>query len=86
MILRNRLLDEMLDGRLGCGLVVTRKEFIAHFPDVPESHTGVFLSNSEMSDGARHSPTWTHFTERVAVGAYRIHPKALLNRLRERSS
>lgn len=86
MTLRNRLLDAILDGKLGTGIVVTRRDFIRHFSDVPESTTGVFLSNSELKTGVDHSPHYEHFTERLAEGIYRIHPGALLVRFMDRGN
>lgn len=83
MHLRQKILDAVLDGKLGVGVVVTRKELIAHFPDVPDSYTGVVLSNAEMDTGT-HSPTWEHYTHRIRRGEYRISPTALAERLRER--
>lgn len=85
MTLRERLLDAMLDGKIGNGLIVTRQELISHFADVNSATTGVFLSNSEMTTGVSHSPTYTHFTQRVSEGRYRIHPSALVERLAQRS-
>jgi len=84
MTLRKRLLDAMLDGEFGSGLVVARQEFMRFFDDVNEATTGVFLSNSEMETGAAHSPTYTHFTQRVSEGRYRVHPAALAERLAQR--
>lgn len=83
MSLRNDVLDAVIDGRLGNGLVVTRQALIQLFSDITESYTGVFLSNSEMTTGLS-SPTYDHFTRRVGVGSYRIHPQALLQRMLER--
>ena len=83
MSLRNDVLDAVIDGRLGNGLVVTRQALIQLFSDITESYTGVFLSNSEMTTGLS-SPTYDHFTQRVGVGSYRIHPQALLQRMLER--
>lgn len=83
MHLRQRILDAVLDGELGAGVVVTRPEVIAHFPDVSKTYTGVVLSNAEMDTGT-HSPTWEHYTHRIARGVYRISPTALAERLRER--
>lgn len=84
MSLRDRMLDAMIDGKLGTGLVVTRQELITFFPDENPATTGVFLSNSEIETGKPHSPTYKHFTERLAEATYRIHPQALLARLAER--
>ncbi|PWB32890.1 hypothetical protein DCO48_12270 [Pseudomonas sp. SDI] len=82
MTLREKLLDAVIDGQLGNGLVVTRQAFIHHFKEVTESYTGVFLANSEISQD--HSPTYEKFTQRLEVGVYRIHPQALLERMNER--
>ncbi|VVO40536.1 hypothetical protein [Pseudomonas fluorescens] len=83
MTLRADVLNAVIDGRLGKGLVVTRQAVIQLFSDVPETYTGVILSNSEMTTGVS-SPTYDHFTQRVGVGTYRIHPQALLGRMAER--
>lgn len=83
MSLRERLLDAMLEGRIGNGLVITRQEVINYFSDVKSSYTGVLLSNAEMETGV-HSPTWAKYTERIEPGTYRIHPDALAQRARER--
>ena len=85
MTLRNRFLDAMIDGHIGNGLIVTRQELIKHFSDINEGTTGCFLSNSEITTGAPHSPTYTHFTMRIRDGIYRIHPQALLDRMIERN-
>lgn len=83
--LKNQLLDAVLDGRLGRGLIVTRQDVIQAFPDEAESYTSVLLSNAEM-ETATHSPTWDKFTQRVDRGVYRIHPEALGKRLAEREA
>jgi hypothetical protein len=83
MSLRTNVLDAVIDGYLGKGLVVTRQAVIQLFSDVAETYTGVFLSNSELTTGAS-SPTYDHFTQRVGAGTYRIHPQALLDRMNER--
>lgn len=83
MSLRTNVLDAVIDGHLGKGLVVTRQAVIQFFSDVAESYTGVFLSKSEMTTGVS-SPTYDHFTQRIGVGTYRIHPQALLDRMTER--
>ena len=81
--LRNALLDAILDGSAGNGLLITRQEIVERFPSFSENYTGVFLSNSEMST-ATHSPTYKKFTQRVSDGVYRVHPQALVDRLNER--
>lgn len=80
--LKTDVLDAIIDGKLGNGIVVTRKEVINAFPNRPESYTGVILSNSEVD--ADHSDWYERFAIRVADGTYRIHPQALLERMRER--
>ena len=84
MSLRERFLDAMIDGELGRGLVISRHDFMAHFQVDNPATTGVFLSNSEVVTGAPHSPTYTHFTQRVSDGVYRVLPEALAARMRLR--
>lgn len=84
MKLRERFLDAIIDGKIGKGLVVTRQEFMQYFSSDNAATTGVFLSNSEMESGILHSPTYTHFTQRISEGVYRVHPNALLTRMNER--
>lgn len=81
--LRKSILDAVLDGKLGNGLVVTRQEVIKYFPEVSENFTGVILSNSELD--AEHSDTYPKFTKRLEIGKYRILPTALAERLAERN-
>jgi hypothetical protein len=83
MPLRERFLDALIDGRLGRDGVVSRQEFMAFFCDDKQTYTGVFLSNSEVQTG-QHSPTYRHFTIRLAQGVYRVHPEAISERRRER--
>lgn len=84
MSLREKFLDAMIDGKLGRDLVIRRRDFMAHFHVENPATTGVFLSNSEVATGAPHSPTYTHFTQRVSKGVYRVLPEALAARMRER--
>lgn len=84
MTLLDRFLDAMIDGHLGRGIVVSRKEFMGFFSDVNPATTGVFLSNSETTTGTSHSPTFTHFTLRVEEGQYRVHPQAIQERMQQR--
>ncbi|MCZ4337730.1 hypothetical protein [Shewanella colwelliana] len=79
--LKERFLDAMIDGKIGCGLVVTREEFMAYFDKDNTNTKGCFHSNSEVKTGAVHSPTYDHFTQRIGDGTYRILPKALEIRL-----
>ena len=84
MTLRERFLDALIDGRIGKDGVVTRREFMSHFSDENPLTTGCFLSNSEMTSGAEHSPNYTHFTMRIRKGVYRVHEEAIAERLRDR--
>ena len=80
MSLRENLLDAIIEGSIGNNGIVTRQELIAHFPQRPESYTGVFLSNSEM-ETAQHSPTYEKFTRRMELGVYQVHPETIQERL-----
>jgi hypothetical protein len=80
--LRDRLLDALIVGEIGHGIVVTRQEFIKHFSDVGVGYTGVFLANSEITTGLPHNPNYKHFTLRIKRGTYQIHPKAILDRMK----
>lgn len=84
MKLRDRFLDAIIDGQLGKGIVVSRKEFMEFFSNDNTATTGVFLSNSEINTGAPHSPTYRHFTLRVEEGRYLVHPQALQERMQKR--
>jgi hypothetical protein len=77
MTLHARLIALVRSNELGKDGVFTRQEFMHAFPDLSPRTTGCFLSNSEMQTGRVHSPTYLHFTERVARGVYRLHPNAL---------
>lgn len=57
MSLRTKVLDALIDGHVGKGLIVTRQAVIQLFSDVAKTCTGVFLSNSEMTTGVS-SPTY----------------------------
>lgn len=83
MTLRERFLDALIDGNIGSGLMISRAEFLSYFKDDNPKTTGSFLSNSEMVTGV-HSPTYTRFTLRATEGFYRIHPTALMTRMKER--
>ena len=83
MGLRERFLDALIDGHLGHSGVVSRKDFVAFFRGDKKTYTGVFLSNSEMHTG-QHSPTYQHFTVRVAKGLYKVDPRAISQRRSER--
>ena len=81
-ILRNLLLDAVIDGEIGKGIVVSvaelKSKFFGKFED---STLDTFLSNSEL--GALTSG-YHRFTIRISKGLYRIHPTELLHRMRDR--
>ncbi len=79
-----RFLDAVIDGHLGKGLVVTRQEFIEHFPKDRVGTTGCSLSNSEIHTGQAHSPHYEPLTLRVTQGVYRVLPNVLEARMRTR--
>jgi hypothetical protein len=83
MSLREQFLDALIDGKIGHGIVVSRREFVQFFRNETPSYTSAFLSNSEIETG-QHSPTYKHFTMRTDEGVYRIHPSAILDRMRKR--
>lgn len=83
MTFRDRFLDAVIDGHLGNGIVVTRKDLMDYFPDEKSTATGCFLSNSEIHTGS-HSPTYKHFTTRLSRGCYRVHPEILQLRTKQR--
>lgn len=83
MTLRNRFLDAVIDGHIGNGIIVTRKQFMDFFAQDNATTTGCFLSNSEIETGT-HSPSYKHFTLRVSEGSYRVHPVALQVRMEQR--
>ena len=84
MTLKEIFLDALIDGKIGNGIIVTRKEFMAYFSSENSATTGCFLSNSEIKTGVPHSPTFDHFTLRVSSGIYRIHPQIILERMQQR--
>jgi len=84
MSLREELIDAVIDGKIGNGIVVTRKQVMNFFSGkYEENFTGCVLSNSEIKT-SDHSPTYKKFTIRMETGVYRIHPIVILERMKER--
>lgn len=81
--LRNVLLDAVIDGGFGNGIVVSTPELKAKFGggEYSENYLNTFLANSEM--GAL-TAGYRRFTIRVGEGVYQIHPVELLYRMRDR--
>lgn len=77
MTLRTELIRAVRGGQLGHNGQLTRQEFMRFFAGWNVKTTGCFLSNSEMTEGSRHSPTYRHFTRRIGRGIYQIHPASL---------
>jgi len=73
MTLRHRVIKDVRSGVFGPEGLIKRQELIRRYSDVNPKTTGCFLSNSEMRTGVVHSPTYRHFTQRVARGIYRLH-------------
>lgn len=81
--LRNLLLDAVIDGNFGNGIVVSTAELKAKFAggDFSDNYLSTFLSSSEV--GALTSG-YHRFTIRIDEGRYQIHPVELLFRMRDR--
>lgn len=80
--LRELILNAVIDGELGVGLVVTRHQVMEKFKDkYSDKYLSVILANSEMDAKTSGYPP---FTIRIEEGMYRIHPVELLYRMRDR--
>lgn len=80
--LRNVVLDAVIDGTFGNGIVVSVSELKAKFGgDYSENYLNTFLANSEI--GAL-TAGYRRFTIRIDEGVYQIHPVELLYRMRDR--
>jgi hypothetical protein len=81
--LRNVLLDAVIEGKLGNGIIVSTAELKAYVADgkFSDNYLATFLPNSEM--GAL-TAGYRRFTIRVDEGVYQIHPVELLYRMRDR--
>ena len=84
MSLREDLLDGIINGKIGRGLVVTRKEFVEYFArsQYSEKYISSFLSDSEL--GSKHSTSYEKFTMQVEEGKYCIDPFAVFQRMKDR--
>lgn len=80
--LKNSLLDAIIDGEFGNGIVVSVADLKSTFAGKFEDSTlETFLPNSEL--GALTSG-YHRFTIRISKGVYRVHPAELLDRMRDR--
>jgi hypothetical protein len=84
--LRQRLLDAVIDGKIGKGIVVTRAQMLRHFKDDKPTYVGSFLPNSEMDAKEKFGSVAKAFVIRVDTGKYQIHPTAIQERMREREA
>lgn len=80
--LRHLLLDAVIDGEIGNGIVVSVADLKSKFADrYSENYLNTFLANSEMEAD---TSGYRQFTFRIGEGVYRIHPVELLYRMRDR--
>jgi hypothetical protein len=80
--LKNSLLDAMIDGVIGSGIVVSVADLKTTFSgQYSDNYLNTFLANSEMEALTSGYPA---FTSRIGEGLYRIHPVELLYRMRDR--
>ena len=80
--LRKSIIDGVIDGTLGSGIVVTRQQVMSEFNGkFKDNYLSVILSNSEMDANQK---GYRPFTIRIAEGKYQIHPVELLYRMRDR--
>lgn len=80
--LRNKVLDAVIDGEFGKGIVVSVSELKARFgEEYSVNYLNTFLANSEME---ALTAGYRRFTIRVGEGVYQIHPVELLYRMRDR--
>jgi hypothetical protein len=80
MLVKQRFFDAIIKGELGSvesqGVVVTLKEFKAHFKDINRSYLGSFLPSRVIETG-QYSVTDTQFLFRIQKGVYLVHPDAI---------
>ena len=78
--LKNRFLSAVANGEIGrvenAGVIVTLKEFKAHFNDIKSDYINSFLPAATIETG-QHSITTTKYVFRVKKGVYLVHPEVL---------
>ncbi|MFK5948410.1 MAG: hypothetical protein QM500_06535 [Methylococcales bacterium] len=76
MTLKQRFLDAVKSGELGCiddrGVVVTLKQFKLYFSDVKTDYINSFLPASTIEPG-RSTASRTRFLFRLRSGVYLVH-------------
>jgi len=79
--LKSRFLSAVANGEIGrvenAGVIVTLKEFKAHFNDIKSDYINSFLPAATIETG-QHSVTTTKFVFRVKKGVYLVHPDVLV--------
>jgi len=60
------------------GVIVSLKEFKAHFNDIKSDYINSFLPAATIEPG-QCSVTNTKYVFRVTKGVYRVHPEVLVN-------
>jgi len=80
--LKDRFLIAVVNGEIGrienSGVIVSLKEFKAHFNDVTSDYINSFLPAATIEPGQR-SITNTKYLFRVKKGVYLVHPEVLEN-------
>jgi len=78
--LKDRFLLAVVNGELGrvenSGVIVSLKEFKAHFNDITSDYINSFLPAATIEPGQR-SVTNTRYVFRVKKGVYLVHPEVL---------
>ena len=78
--LKHRFLKAIVNGELGKvddrGIIVTLKEFKAHFKDIQTQYVTSFLPAATIEIGQR-SISRTRFVFRLSKGVYLVHPDAI---------
>ena len=80
--LKDRFLIAVVKGEIGrienSGVIVSLKEFKAHFNDITSDYINSFLPAATIEPGQR-SITNTKYLFRVKKGVYLVHPEVLEN-------
>jgi len=80
--LKDRFLIAVVKGEIGrvenSGVIVSLKEFKAHFTDITSDYINSFLPAATIEPGQR-SISHTKYVFRVRKGVYLVHPEVLEN-------
>ena len=78
--LKDRFLTAVVNGKIGrienAGVIVSLKEFKAHFTDIKSDYINSFLPAATIEPGQR-SVSHTKYFFRVKKGVYLVHPEVL---------